>query len=180
MDDSDLHQIEKFIRATRARAISYGDYIGAITDYESLIKKIARCQAQYACDDNIFDKLERLQEKVHQELRILNELSKELITFPQAGAVTKRDLEDLDGNIPNALDDLSDNQSNVNKNLRGNSPISNKFSNNQQQILGRKVPVPSPGAIASSKKAIEDVGKLERIRRERDNIAVASNRGNRR
>ena len=193
MSLADLTRISDLLLSSRKKATSAGDYISAISDHEQVIKMIGRTLLD--CPANYVKRLEILKTKVQRELKILNEISRELITFPSKGYVSSNDSdESTKGNAP--IDKDVFRQSIEEEDSRKYSPPP-KFSpgpknNNLPSwaagreseirrlchpavpaitgvggVVSRKAPIPVV-AVKKPAAVAEDPVKIDRMRRERD------------
>lgn len=185
-----LHKVCLLIESSRLRATRDGDYIGAISDHEHALKLIR--SILQSCDDKNYEKIENLMGRTQLELRILNELSRELITFPSGGSELNRDLSQIDDINVNHDPDVwppptpvnqnrdriesntpswamgreaeSKRGLNVNNNNNQASAITNNRRHYQQQQQQQQI----------AKKTPDDAMRIDRLRRERDAMAAPS------
>jgi len=199
----ELKHIRDTLTSSREKAVRSGDYISAITQHEEVI----RCLTQLisSSPSTIISKLETLRLKVQRELRVINDISRELITFPSFGASSAA-RESVAKNDDHLVFRQSDDSENNNR--RFSPPLQNVGNVRQKGIENiREVGVPawasakpegerrqslppsssnSPGPIMRkaavpqvAKKlpssvaapAVEELGRVDRMRKERDNIS---------
>lgn len=194
MSLSDLKRISEMLIASRKKSVSSGDYISAISDHEQVIKLIGRTLLD--CPVNYQGRLEILKTKVQRELKILTDISRELITFPSKGFTGASDVHEskdfvdkdvfrqsVEAEIPQRYSSAAKN--NVaprNENLpswaagreneirRLTQPSSNVAAiNNAPVLVNRKAPIPVV-AVKKPVVVVEDPSKVDRMRRERDSL----------
>lgn len=91
MSKNDLKYALTILEGSRERVLSGRDYDSSIRDHEHVLKLILGFSRN--CGPVLANKLEKLREKVQNELRVLNDLCKELQAFPHDAGGAKRGLD---------------------------------------------------------------------------------------
>jgi hypothetical protein len=187
MSVKEIEHIRDLLTTSRSKAVSSGDYISAISEHEMSIQLINRCMK--SCPITYQQTLEALRMKVQRELKILNEISRELITFPSFGSSSVRESTQKDDNnlvfrqsneadiprmfSPPVYSGINRRQSVTPSSGAPSSGASNPGNNLSParkapvpQAAIKRAPIPTPVAL------IEDPARIEKMRRDRDNAQV--------
>ena len=95
MSLADFKKINDVLTVSRKKAVSSGDYLSAIAEHEQVLRLLGK--ALTSCPENHLRRVENLKAKIQRELKILNDISRELINFPSTGSNGKE--EDVDNAI---------------------------------------------------------------------------------
>lgn len=206
-----MQHIKEVLNGSRDKAMRSGNYIAAIADHEEALRGITQQLASTGFSPRIAQKLEILRAKVQKELKIINEISRELITFPAFGSSSTARESSVKSDDDFLVFRQSEEQGSQRKQFssplhgvgesnmrqrglldaqdvgmpswaaaRGESESRRQSlpttSNNSPQVP-RKAPVPQAAkrqqpVVAAPAALGDDVGRVERMRRERDNLAV--------
>ena len=92
MSLADFQRIKDVLTVSRKKAVTSGDYLTAIAEQEQVLKLLGK--AQTSCPENHVRRVEALKAKVQKELKLLNDISQELINFPSTGS-NKAEADDV-------------------------------------------------------------------------------------
>eukprot|EP01041_Mallomonas_annulata_P004880 gene4880-9730_t len=167
------------LEESRERVLNGVDYESSVRDHERVLKSLKTTLLQ-GCPPSLTNKIEKLRDRVQDELKIINDLQRELSSFPSEASSSKQSIAqddpDVDSFDPDIWPPPTPAPGGRDQGMRDRA-----VSNDNIPVWARgKEPDKRQGAVVQAKRQdingrkqfSADDGRVSNLRKERDNAPV--------